>query len=557
MKRDDDNRRPPLTQRTVTFSVGDLAIAGGCAAFGIGFGVLLGRTVFAPKPPPQPVITFTSSGGLGAEAVAPAGALDGGKAEVIDAVFDEPAFGAPPGDKARLSIPDAKLPAFPKAPMASNPLAVVDLLVGPVDWSKVADPRKYIENALRTPWRDLVDPRRSKMLFDASAALLRGSLRGYKPNAPGALARATVEGAQCLRWIDALPVEIMARSGGVPPWQGRRLREVYAACGFADAPGFNRIGACGAAFEWCPTGTPIAWLRRGASAPDGPDVLEPTQGLIPDCYLIAALSALAWVRPEVIRQAVTSSSPTRHTVRFSSTLDYAGERPVIASRSPAFVEVSDHYACLLSPPGASDDQVRPVRFPFASGRMRRPAQAIPFATERTWPSLIEKAFSVWTLGTDDDRPDMVAGDLGPDKHSFAHLIDPTRMRETGAQYWPAQGHRADLAAWVVARSDGGGRARVPMVACTPDPGAMPEAVAELVGMGMIPNHVWAVLGWFPRADRRFVVVRNPWGFQVVTGPNVLVSGIWEDLVLGLDGVYAIDAEVFARIFTLTLAAEDL
>lgn len=561
MKRDED-RRPPLTQRTVTFSVGDLAIAGGCAAFGIGFGVLLGRTVFAPKPPPPPLITFTSAGGLPPEPVAPAGALVGPKGDVIDAVFDAPAFGAVPPDdlpayKGRVSIPEPKLPALSDAPMASNPRTVVDLLRGPVDWSKIADPRKHIEAALGAPWRELLDPSRSKLLFDPAGALLRGALRGYKAPAPGVLARATVEGAACGRWVDALPAEIVARSGGSPPWLGRRLREVYEACGFDDAEGFNRVGTCGSGFLWCPTGAPVAWLRRGASTPDEPDVLEPTQGLIPDCYLMAALSALAWTRPDVIRRAVTSASPTLHTVRFSSTLAHASARPTVAARSPELVEVSDHYACLLSPPGASDDQVQPVRWVFAGGRIRRTARPVPFPVERTWPALIEKAFAAWTLGTLDDRPDMLAGTLGPDKHSLAHLIDPTRMRATGVQHWPSQGLRADLAAWVVARSSGTGVARVPMVAIAPDPGAMPEVIPELVGMGLVPNHVYTVLGWLPRGGRRYVILRNPWAFQGATGPNALTLGDWEGLVLGFDGLFGIDAEVFARVFTVVFAAEDL
>jgi hypothetical protein len=76
------------------------------------------------------------------------------------------------------------------------------------------------------------------------------------------------------------------------------------------------------------------------------------------------------------------------------------------------------------------------------------------------------------------------------------------------------------------------------------------------GSNLVANHAYSVLGWASRADRQYIILRNPWG---VTEPNGLTSypglldrvdsDLWRPAVL-LDhqGVLAVEANAFREYF---------
>ncbi len=266
--------------------------------------------------------------------------------------------------------------------------------------------------------------------------------------------------------------------------------------------------------------------------------LDPVQGAIGDCYLISALSALAWADSNML------------TVRF----DAAGFAP------PAQGSFQWHFHDHMGTAAG----VRAV-----SGRIEmsgtQPRYARSSDPVEDWPSLVEKAYvaQVRNVGepseTDYKSIDAKTGGSTPPRACQAlvggrvrgEILDSNRGRRIFLQ-----GGRLESAAGVMAK---------PVMAWTKeeldlgsihpranDPNANIEDVWKETGL--FPRHAYAVLGAVLSNDAvEHVVLRNPHGADINANRNGYLSGLWKpngqtEVALNENGVFAISPELFYKHF---------
>jgi hypothetical protein len=282
--------------------------------------------------------------------------------------------------------------------------------------------------------------------------------------------------------------------------------------------------------------SPAQWVRQGPYMPStGPDLFDPVQGTTGDCYFVAAMASVAWTRPEALQRMGQLVGPDRRRFFFGGVA----------------TDVSERTPCVIL------QEYRPL---FAHGS-RLDAQ---------WPGVVEKAYAAWRTGDSSDRPDMTAIDNMPDTRSVDGLVTGiTRALAVslralpelagGSVFWHLTLVRSDDAMFdLLARyCTPDGRARVPMVAATYTAGGFVDRT------GLVPSHVYSVLGFGFHADgRKFVVLRNPWGSSFAGLPSseylVPVVGRWLNrlnLNHGDGGCFALAHGAFSSAFMALYGAE--
>ena len=281
----------------------------------------------------------------------------------------------------------------------------------------------------------------------------------------------------------------------------------------------------------------VQWVRQGPyMPPSGPDVFDPVQGATGDCYLIAAMAAVAWTQPNALAQLSQPNANGRRQFRLE------GRQ----------VEVSERTPCMILAGFA------PL---FARGS-RLDAQ---------WPGVLEKAFAVLASNDTTDRPDIVAaldnmfaptdaiGTIRGSIRATSRSFNAIPAITGGSLFWHLTYFRSDDAVFdlLATYCTPDGRARVPMVASTYTSGGFVDRT-ELPA-----SHVYTVLGYGFHADgRKFVVLRNPWGLSSTglpaAGFTVPVVGRWLNrlsLNHGDGGCFALAHGAFAAAFNCFYGAQ--
>jgi hypothetical protein len=252
--------------------------------------------------------------------------------------------------------------------------------------------------------------------------------------------------------------------------------------------------------------------------------LDPEQGNVADCYLIAAMIAIAWARPVSWLRRLSAGTrgarePGNLHVRFF----------------PADTEGFLHPRPFDVPP----------KVPLDTGRNWIYAHSAQGG--ETWPALVERAFVMQATGN--------AGEPS---------VDDYRTIGTG-DYWPQDVARTLLGGKTFSRSSGrhgplfaslapmceASLTRYPTMAWTP----LRSKRRGWAESGLVDEHSYAVLGLVARRDRDFVVLRNPYG-KNAHRPH-FARGEWSEgaprnggqpVMLGEHGVFAIEARAFDRWF---------
>lgn len=267
------------------------------------------------------------------------------------------------------------------------------------------------------------------------------------------------------------------------------------------------------------------WLRRGPYLHGAPLVTDAVQGVVGNCFFVAALAGAAWVRPEVIRAANWrgggDAARRPGIVNFYNPGRASLDAPISASEaSPSIL--------LFSP----DDNLVSCSYPYC----RSPAYS------RSWAQAYEKAMAAWRTGQRDTPPMGVhtsyyvdeathpavniAGGLGTSMHRLRYGLGDAWRFITGHSELTSSGDRK-ASAVLIATSSG-----------TP-PGA-----------NIAPRHCYTVLGYRLVAGslaQQKVVLRNPWGRASPGDPRDNV-GEWLGLRLGQDGVGVMNLEPFYNSF---------
>jgi Calpain family cysteine protease len=377
-----------------------------------------------------------------------------------------------------------------------NPRALTEIVLRRrVDWKRVADPKGLIEHALGVKWNELFDPKSKKSPLFVG---LRDQPEVKAPEARKKEAEPSTLKAVKARTSDHKAVTLRDRRA-LLPWILRRPVPSP-----EDTP-------------WTPDGS--VWLDPGTFFDEGTEFSDPVQGGLADCWLIAAMAAVAWARPYTILQ--------RNRATGTADEDFVDEIDVHNDDGTTTkIEVTERINVVSSNHG----------YQWARSS----------ETGEIWPAVYEKAFAKWRSNNHTDRPDMTALNYGDCVDASLNL---TGLAKT---YYGNDGMAAhDI--WQTVRANSLSYKTVNPMTCWTY--GTPPAGVDYVTANIVGNHCYTILGWDYASGTEYVVLRNPWGWKEAT-LDVLTTAtwsaydgsFWRGVALNTGGVFAIKATTFKQYF---------
>lgn len=483
-----------------------------------------------------------------------------------------------------------------------SPYALAELVLGrTVDWDAVAAPEALLEDVFKTPYSHLFDPKHGSPLYLGQEVQDDGTIVRKRPELDhSALAGDELvddsqrpdpddlgavrnlaelvkalgpDAAERIPVRSAVPTPggTLVELGEGPQVRNRSLGRIF------DIHDIDLLFPT-IRFGYHPDG--MQWQDIGRFYNEAAEFFDPVQGAVGDCYVIAAMSSVAWSMPYTIadRSRATSTDNQRFVHRIGFTGGAGLEQ----------VEVSDQVLVYSGTSSA----------PYARSK----------ESGEIWPAVYEKAYAKWRLGEPTDFPAIPSIAGGDPSIACRALTGLNDYRQWHSSFTATQvlntikAHSVD------------GRTTTPMVAWThgtePTPGAYSDAT-------IVANHAYSILGWMrrippfllrdvvlrerhdlddlvgvraaeagpgsglvlggtPRAgtavasalwpdlvalplrSATYVVLRNPWGSTPGTGPST-ASGDhrardvdwWRSIPLGADGVFALEINAYHRLFAGT------
>lgn len=292
-----------------------------------------------------------------------------------------------------------------------------------------------------------------------------------------------------------------------------------------DSPLYDGIPLDGGSGPMVDGGDPqVKWRDVGTFLEGLPEYSDPIQGSPGDCYLMAALSAIAWTKPRhLIDQVKWVEEDTPDYVRFTFTED-------VGTGDDVLVEVTQRLPTEATGGG------------LVYARSLDPLEI--------WPGVYEKAYAKWKTGTEGDEPSIEAISTGHPAVALSELLG----------FEATMGKTVDNPAdsiWKVLTNDSKNDDNVtatPMVAWTYQSDSDAPGDVSYDDANVVARHAYTVLGHQVRNDTRFVFLRNPWGQAEENGGP---SGWWNvkrDYTLSginlsnINGVFGLPIEQFHRFF---------
>ncbi len=386
---------------------------------------------------------------------------------------------------------------------AINPYALAEQVIGrPIRWDQVFEDDRLLEACLQTPAEQLFDPAHASLLY-----------AGHRLDADHNLT--PIDDGELEQNLEELDIPGMP----VPPelemfeLHPERVRETLR--DLLTAP--ERQGPDD---PWTPKQG--EWKDVGDFFEEAAEPTDPKQGALGDCYLIAALSAVAWARQDLILHRTRRTDTGQQN--FVDQIDFH------KNGSTERIEVTE-------------------RVPVRQGSDRCLYARSNEAGE-IWPGVFEKAYAKWKTNNSTDQPDYrkISGGVG--------VFACAELTGGKASYNWTTSHSADDLWHMVRQHSAGNKTVHPMVASTYNsnrdaPGPVDYGAARLVAC-----HVYTVLGWVydSRTGSKYIVLRNPWGYRVPTS-NVLTGrwSSWDETygrsqALGTNGVFALESNTFKQYF---------
>jgi hypothetical protein len=306
----------------------------------------------------------------------------------------------------------------------------------------------------------------------------------------------------------------IARDVVTPPAD---LKVAPAAAAAPPAPEVGAQAALAPAFVipfpiWWPV-SDLTFQVMGQFILDAPSATAPQQGALGDCWLISAMASVAWCHSDAITERVLKEGSG-----------------VIAGDGAAY------EFTFFASPNWSQPKTLSVRvdLPEQNGQY---IYACSTVAGETWPANLEKAFIGMRGPT---------GIFEPSSSNYNELNggDPAWAVASlvGRPPWYHWANAADALATINAHCTNG-VATEPMTAWTY--GSAPSG-ASYDGSGIVGNHAYSILGTTTSGGQSYVVLRNPWAWHPGT-LNVL-SGTWEGLTLGNDGIFALRLDTFGQYY---------
>ncbi|MBW6533495.1 MAG: hypothetical protein K0B11_00665 [Mariniphaga sp.] len=417
---------------------------------------------------------------------------------------------------------------------AINPYALTEALVGrKIDWTK-KESIEVMEDALETDYNELFDMKFNSPIYAglklndknmaepvaASAITIRGDNESETPDVSGITNLGELKKLG-VKSINTTKIRSGVLTRGVLnlkldlPQMDHTLSKTLLSKPLAAI----LLGKAATSGDWTPENA--VWKDMGDFFKDVIEFSDPVQGAIGNCYFIAAVSAIAWADPYRIvhrnRATGTGETDRVNAIQFYSK---GGGK----NAPTKLVEVTDKTLVRTS--------------------NNLPIYCRSRDAGEIYPALYEKAFAKWILKTNSDKPDITKTAFGDPVKATAQLNNKT------PHYYNTGSRTGDQLYTIVRENSMSYKTIHPMTAWTYG------SSKDYTGTNVVGNHAYTVLGWAYKNNKKYIVLRNPWGVTEPAGMNTYQGvlsffdkSFWRPInMIGNDGVFAIEANSFQNLF---------
>ena len=400
-----------------------------------------------------------------------------------------------------------------------NPYAIAEIVAGRgIQWDSIKEPRKLLEEILKV---------KAEEIFDIKNPILNPRIQIERDGTVKELSEseATTRVTKFLAARTPIPEIPKANEGlglllrlAVPSIADAKLRNVL-----IDSV---RDIIKDKEKDWAPPRT--EWIDKGDYFEDLSEYDDPIQGALADCYLIAAMSAVAWSRPYAIINAVRPSKQDDE------------ESPI-------------HQLVFCKDGSAAQAVEVTERVPVQEGSHAW-MYARSYDKDEIWPAVMEKAYAKWRIGTKSDRPDYNVIAYGDPCLACAELVGGKRYYYDHPNYYSS--YDQALLYSTIKSNTISGRTVNPVVTWTY---TTPPKDLDYFGAGVVACHAYTILGVDTYKDEDYIVLRNPWGTHhatLDTRPGSWTIGqtssfIGMQIPLNYKGVFSMRFKTFLRYFAGT------
>ncbi len=429
-----------------------------------------------------------------------------------------------------------------------NPYALAELTVGRrINWKEVPNAPRLLEDILQTPYEELFDPVYEGPLYmglrlneKLQIEPVRSPLLDVEIKVDVSDLEVSVDTQQIQKLADLGPRFAVDDVGTIPVVRAEiaNLNYLHLVLRLPDKERWQRLAQVftkdivltvapdpkerGKTKDWTPpNGT---WSDAGQFFNEAAEFFDPIQGAVANCYYIAALAAVAWAMPKHIKHMTRATGQGQQ--QFTNAVRFF--KPDSNGQLDKEIEVTDRV-----PLDAAGN--------FIYARSSEAGEI--------WPAVYEKAYAKLTTGTSGDQPDITATAWGDCVWATAQLTGGKR------HYYSTSDHSSD-ALWNLVRANSLSRRTFnPMTCWTYSSGTATDKKIVYGDANIVASHCYTVLGWDYRNDRKYIILRNPWGNTEATvqtlDATVWLYDIswWRPIALAqLDGTFAIEASAFKTYF---------
>jgi hypothetical protein len=428
-----------------------------------------------------------------------------------------------------------------------NPYALAELVTGrKIAWKEIPDVPRVLETILQTPYEELFDPKYGGPLY--LGLRLNDKMQIEPEHSPLLDVEVNVDVNDLEHTLEIQPSDIrrLADLGprfstsdvsNIPVKRAELVGQDYLRLTIRLpekerqqrlARVFNKDILQAVTFDpriktLLPDWTPAngTWSDVGQFFSEAAEFFDPIQGAVANCYYIAALSAVAWAKPYYVRHLTRAIGANQQ--QFTDMVRFY--KPDSNGQLDKDVEVTESVPVNTSSGG------------FIYARSSESGEI--------WPAVYEKAFAKLKTGISGDHPDITQTAWGDCVLATAQLTGGTRF------YYDTQGRSADDL-WNLVRGNSlGGRTFNPMTSWTYSSGDASDKKIVYSDANIVASHCYTVLGWAYYNDRKYIILRNPWG-NTEASVQTLNATVWlNDIswwrpinLTTVDGTFAIEASAF-------------
>jgi len=429
-----------------------------------------------------------------------------------------------------------------------NPYALAEYITGrKIDWEKTQDAPRLLETILQTPYQELFDPKFEGPLYMGLKLNKKGTLDRYHTPLFSVEVKMDINDLEMpleqlsdVKVLGDLGARFKVDNIATLPVHQIDLCNPYLLTLNIRIPEKDRIQALAKVFpkalvksialdpelqgnanqDWTPANA--SWQDMGDFFNEAAEFFDPVQGAVANCYYIAALSAMAWATPYKLSHMSRATGQGQQ--QFTNLVKFY--KPDSNAQIDKEIEVTDTV---------------PVSSATGNFIYCRSSEA-----GEIWPAVYEKAFAKLKTGTNTDHPDITATGWGDCVYATAQL-------NGGNRYYYGNNSLTADDIWDLVRSNSLSRRTFNPMTCWTygtAPAGLSYSDANIVG-----SHCYTVLGWDYHCNKKYLILRNPWGTKEATVGSMNGTVYFYDIswwrpvqLANPDGTFAIEASVFKQYF---------